>query len=245
MGGKQSTTTSNSRVSSGSGDTTTAATGPSAGGPLSLITGGPHSHHPVSAASTDARLRARSLTSVLNLHSGQPLSIPASQSGFGTPESPPESGSSTPDNTPFGRVFAAHSLPVQLVSFNGKFLSLIFNPCQLRRRHPRQGSHSLLCLAIFLLIAGFYDVYRVWLPYRVAKFIPFVCPSAFSPNTLLDLLFFFAPFYIKALVISHSSLNHRECARHSYSCPFYDPKHLNRQPVFSHVSVRDHWVRLA
>ncbi|KAH6946035.1 hypothetical protein HPB50_011278 [Hyalomma asiaticum] len=116
MGGKQSTTTSNPRVSAGSGDTTgaTAATAAAGGGLSSLLAG---AHH--SSSGTDARLRARSLSSVLNLHPGQPLSIPASQSGFGTPESPPESGSSTPDSTPFGRVFAAHSLPVQLVSFNG------------------------------------------------------------------------------------------------------------------------------
>lgn len=117
MGGKQSTTTSNPRVPAGSGDTTgaTAAATAAAGGGLSSLLAG--AHH--SSSSTDARLRARSLSSVLNLHPGQPLSIPASQSGFGTPESPPESGSSTPDSTPFGRVFAAHSLPVQLVSFNG------------------------------------------------------------------------------------------------------------------------------
>ncbi|XP_077542542.1 E3 ubiquitin-protein ligase ZNRF1 [Haemaphysalis longicornis] len=118
MGGKQSTTTSNpARVTTGSGEPTGAsgATAAATSGGLSSLLAG--AHH--SSGSSDARLRARSLSSVLNLHPGQPLSIPASQSGFGTPESPTESGSSTPDSSPFGRVFAAHSLPVQLVSFNG------------------------------------------------------------------------------------------------------------------------------
>ncbi|XP_064467040.1 E3 ubiquitin-protein ligase ZNRF2-like [Ornithodoros turicata] len=120
MGGKQSTTTSNSRgLPSGSADsgtaTSTGAAGETGGG-LSLLAG---PHRSVSGSSADARIRARSLSSVLNGHSGQPLTIPPTQSGFGTPDSPPESGASTPDSMPFGRVFAAHSLPVQFVSFNG------------------------------------------------------------------------------------------------------------------------------
>ncbi|CAN7948868.1 unnamed protein product [Ixodes pacificus] len=96
MGGKQSTSSSGRPSQPGAGDSRAAA------GPLASLLS------PVSTSSGDPRLRARSLSSV--------LSIPApSQS----PESPVESGSSTPDGTPFGRVFAAHSLPVHLVSFNG------------------------------------------------------------------------------------------------------------------------------
>lgn len=97
MGGKQSTSSSGRPSQPGAGDSRAAA------GPLASLLS------PVSTSSGDPRLRARSLSSV--------LSIPApSQS----PESPVESGSSTPDGTPFGRVFAAHSLPVHLVSFNGE-----------------------------------------------------------------------------------------------------------------------------
>uniref|UniRef100_A0A147BIG8 Putative e3 ubiquitin-protein lig n=1 Tax=Ixodes ricinus TaxID=34613 RepID=A0A147BIG8_IXORI len=110
MGGKQSTSSSGRPSQPGAGDSRAAA------GPLASLLS------PVSTSSGDPRLRARSLSSV--------LSIPApSQS----PESPVESGSSTPDGTPFGRVFAAHSLPVHLVSFNGEPSPSARNPVSLVR----------------------------------------------------------------------------------------------------------------
>lgn len=75
--------------------------------------------------SNSARQRARSLISVPNGH--QPISIPSSsdeQYGAGVTGSP-ESDSSTPDENSSGAfargVFAVHSLPAQLLSFNGKF----------------------------------------------------------------------------------------------------------------------------
>ncbi|RWS13230.1 E3 ubiquitin-protein ligase ZNRF2-like protein [Dinothrombium tinctorium] len=68
-------------------------------------------------SSNDWRQRARSLTNVINAN-GQPVvGIPAiGQSSFGLSGSP-DSDTSTEDIS-FGRVFSAHSLPVQLVPFN-------------------------------------------------------------------------------------------------------------------------------
>ena len=71
--------------------------------------------------SSDWRQRARSLSSVLNgsQTNGNAIHVPQIHSSFGLSASP-DSDTSTEDNLSFGRVFSAHSLPVQLISFNGK-----------------------------------------------------------------------------------------------------------------------------
>lgn len=71
-----------------------------------------------SNSSADSRQRARSLSNVLNGHSGQPIGIPPPHGAFELSGSP-ESDTSIPVEIPIGRVYAAHSLPVQLVSFHG------------------------------------------------------------------------------------------------------------------------------
>lgn len=118
MGGKQSSNANSPRVhNSGSAAATGSTSSTSASGGLGVFnqrTAPPSS----STGANDARQRARSLSSVLNGHSGQPISIPAGHAVFGVSGSP-DSEDSTPDELPFGRIFAAHSLPVQLVSFNG------------------------------------------------------------------------------------------------------------------------------
>ena len=70
--------------------------------------------------SSDWRQRARSLSSVLNgsQTNGNAIHVPQIHSSFGLSASP-DSDTSTEDNLSFGRVFSAHSLPVQLISFNG------------------------------------------------------------------------------------------------------------------------------
>lgn len=108
MGGKQSTNNP-PRVPNSNNDTTSANSAD-----LSLI-----GHRASSSnTNTDARQRARSLSNVLNGHSGQPITIHSNHGAFGMSGSP-ESDTSTSDEIPIGRVFAAHSLPVQLVSING------------------------------------------------------------------------------------------------------------------------------
>ncbi|XP_076336831.1 uncharacterized protein LOC143239544 isoform X1 [Tachypleus tridentatus] len=78
--------------------------------------------HRTGTSAADARQRARSLSSVLSVNgtSSQPLGIPSDPSvSLGVSDSP-NSDTSTPDDTSsFSRVFAAHSLPAQLMSFNG------------------------------------------------------------------------------------------------------------------------------
>lgn len=72
-------------------------------------------------SAADARQRTRSLTSVLHVNrtSSQPLGIPSGPGAIlGGPGSP-DSETSTPDDASFNRVFAAHSLPAQLMSLNG------------------------------------------------------------------------------------------------------------------------------
>jgi E3 ubiquitin-protein ligase ZNRF1/2 len=67
----------------------------------------------------DWRQRTRSLSSVLSGQQTNGSAIHVSQlNSFGLSASP-DSDTSTEDNLPFGRVFSAHSLPVQLISFNG------------------------------------------------------------------------------------------------------------------------------
>ncbi|RWS29826.1 E3 ubiquitin-protein ligase ZNRF2-like protein [Leptotrombidium deliense] len=87
------------------------------------------SRNRLSNSGSDWRQRARSLTNVINGHSvgtanGQSIvGIPSSgQGSFGLSASP-DSDTSTEDVS-FGRVFSAHSLPVQLVPFSGKSLSV-------------------------------------------------------------------------------------------------------------------------
>jgi hypothetical protein len=68
----------------------------------------------------DWRQRTRSLSSVLSGQQTNGSAIHVSQlNSFGLSASP-DSDTSTEDNLPFGRVFSAHSLPVQLISFNGR-----------------------------------------------------------------------------------------------------------------------------
>jgi hypothetical protein len=68
----------------------------------------------------DWRQRTRSLSSVLSGQQTNGSAIHVSQlNSFGLSTSP-DSDTSTEDNLPFGRVFSAHSLPVQLFSFNGR-----------------------------------------------------------------------------------------------------------------------------
>lgn len=113
MGAKQSTTSSprvrtfSSSVSNpnGTGSTATASS-------LSLL-------RPAAPGGVpDSRQRARSLSSVPNGHSGQPITIPPTSSTYNA-SGTPESDTSTPDDAPLGRVLVAHSLPTQLWSFNG------------------------------------------------------------------------------------------------------------------------------
>ncbi|XP_023232551.1 E3 ubiquitin-protein ligase znrf2-like [Centruroides vittatus] len=111
MGGKQSSTTNSPRVHASN------RTGANSGIGLSVL-----AHHHLRAGNSsraDARQRARSLSNVWNGHTGQPMTIPANHGAYGPTSGSPDSDTSTPDDIPFGRVFAAHSLPVQLVSFNG------------------------------------------------------------------------------------------------------------------------------
>jgi len=82
-----------------------------------------HTSHQSSAdtqSTSDWRQRARSLSNVLSASqtNGSAIHVPQMHSTFGLSVSP-DSDTSTEDNLPFGRVFSAHSLPVQLISFNG------------------------------------------------------------------------------------------------------------------------------
>ena len=91
-----------------------------------------NSNSDIIQTSNDWRQRARSLSSVLNgsQTNGNAIHVPQIHSSFGLSASP-DSDTSTEDNLSFGRVFSAHSLPVQLISFNGKpsisLTSLLFN----------------------------------------------------------------------------------------------------------------------
>ncbi|XP_076343491.1 uncharacterized protein LOC143243739 [Tachypleus tridentatus] len=79
-------------------------------------------------SAADARQRTRSLTSVLHVNrtSSQPLGIPSGPGAIlGGPGSP-DSETSTPDDASFNRVFAAHSLPAQLMSLNVQLLTFYF-----------------------------------------------------------------------------------------------------------------------
>ncbi|KAG8189080.1 hypothetical protein JTE90_028628 [Oedothorax gibbosus] len=115
MGGKQSSNNNSSRVdqaSSGGSPMASTSGGSSAGlGLLSLRQRG-------EGSSAEARQRARSLSHVLNGHSGQPISISPHHASFEISGSP-DTDRSAPVELPISRVYAAHSLPVQLVSFHG------------------------------------------------------------------------------------------------------------------------------
>ncbi|XP_054164427.1 E3 ubiquitin-protein ligase znrf2-like [Oppia nitens] len=69
--------------------------------------------------SSDWRQRARSLSSVLNASqsNGSAIHVPQMHSSFGLSISPEDDLHN--EDLSFGRVFSAHSLPVQLISFNG------------------------------------------------------------------------------------------------------------------------------
>lgn len=75
------------------------------------------SNNSANNSSSDWRQRTRSLSSVINGHPQPPINV-GGHSAFGLSASP-DSDTSTEDSLSFGRVFSAHSLPVQLVSFNG------------------------------------------------------------------------------------------------------------------------------
>lgn len=116
MGAKQSTNNSNPREQAGSSGSQMASNSGSSGlGVLNL-----HQRDGGSGASggAESRQRARSLSNVLNGHSGQPISISPNHGAFEISGSP-ESDRSVPVEVPISRVYAAHSLPVQLVSIHG------------------------------------------------------------------------------------------------------------------------------
>ncbi|CAM1298201.1 ZNRF2 (predicted) [Pycnogonum litorale] len=130
MGAKQSTNNNDDPNTGASSRTQSFAAGisPSGDGPGATASFGVlrTASSAVGDGSSSTRQRARSLINVPNGH--QPIGIPGSSgiSGqYGMPGSP-ESDSSTPDDGggigigAFGRgVFAIHSLPAQLLSFNG------------------------------------------------------------------------------------------------------------------------------
>lgn len=120
MGGKQSSTNNNNaRVDQGGSPMASTSNG-SGLGLLSLRQRGEGS----GSTAAEARQRARSLSHVLNGHSGQPISIsPAHHASFEISGSPSETDRNAPVELPISRVYAAHSLPVQLVSFHGKSIS--------------------------------------------------------------------------------------------------------------------------
>ncbi|XP_015928630.1 E3 ubiquitin-protein ligase znrf2 [Parasteatoda tepidariorum] len=115
MGAKQSTNNNSTRDQPGSNASPMASTSGGSSG-LGLLNlrqrdGG--------ATGSDSRQRARSLSNVLNGHSGQPISISPQHGAFDISESPEPDRSNLPVEIPISRVYAAHSLPVHLVSFNG------------------------------------------------------------------------------------------------------------------------------
>lgn len=82
------------------------------------------------------RQRARSLSSVPDLHSShEAISIPTTGVSFDVSASPETDSSSTEENPigsnaasiALGRVYAAHSLPSHIWSLNGKLLLILFN----------------------------------------------------------------------------------------------------------------------
>lgn len=118
MGAKQSTNNNNTRDQPGSSASPMASTSGTSGlGVLNLRqrTDGASG----SSSSSDSRQRARSLSNVLNGHSGQPISISPHHGAFEISESPETERSNAPVEIPISRVYAAHSLPVHLVSFHG------------------------------------------------------------------------------------------------------------------------------
>lgn len=119
MGGKQSSNNNNnSREQQGvaASDDSPMASGSGSSAGLGLLT------RREAGSSSEARQRARSLSHVLNGHSGngQPISISPHHTSFEISGSPHETDRNAPAEMPVGRVYAAHSLPVQLLSFHGK-----------------------------------------------------------------------------------------------------------------------------
>ncbi|GFW06112.1 putative RNA-directed DNA polymerase from transposon X-element [Trichonephila clavipes] len=125
MGAKQSSNNNNSRDQPSSSGSPMASTSGSSG--LGLLNLRQRDGGSSSSSSSDSRQRARSLSNVLNGHSGQPISISPHHGGFEISGSP-ESDRNVPVEIPISRVYAAHSLPVQLVSFHGTVISpILFN----------------------------------------------------------------------------------------------------------------------
>lgn len=123
MGAKQSTNNNNARDQAGTSGSQMAS---SSGSGLGLLNLRQRDGGSSSSSSSESRQRARSLSNVLNGHSGQPITISPHHGAFELSGSP-ESDRSVPADIPISRVYAAHSLPVQLVSFHGKFyLPLLF-----------------------------------------------------------------------------------------------------------------------
>ncbi|GFS89382.1 hypothetical protein NPIL_37151 [Nephila pilipes] len=116
MGAKQSSNNNNSRDQPSSSGSPMASTSGSSG--LGLLNLRQRDGGSSSSSSSDSRQRARSLSNVLNGHSGQPISISPHHGAFEISGSP-ESDRNVPVEIPISRVYAAHSLPVQLVSFHG------------------------------------------------------------------------------------------------------------------------------
>ncbi|KFM57006.1 hypothetical protein X975_22088, partial [Stegodyphus mimosarum] len=115
MGARQSTNNNNARDQPASSGSQMAST-PGASG-LGVLSLRQRDGGSGSSSGSDSRQRARSLSNVLNGHSGQPISISPNHAAFEISGSP-ESDRSVPVEIPISRVYAAHSLPVQLVSFH-------------------------------------------------------------------------------------------------------------------------------
>ena len=122
MGAKQSTNNNNTRDQPGSSGSQMASSSGNSG--LGLLNLRQRDGGSSSSSSSESRQRARSLSNVLNGHSGQPISISPHHGAFEISGSP-ESDRSVPAEMPISRVYAAHSLPVQLVSFHGKLFTCL------------------------------------------------------------------------------------------------------------------------
>jgi len=116
MGAKQSTNNNNTRDQPGSSGSQMASSSGNSG--LGVLNIRQRDGGNGSSSSSDLRQRARSLSNVLNGHSGQSISISPHHGAFEISASP-ESDRSVPVEIPLGRVYTAHSLPVHLVSFHG------------------------------------------------------------------------------------------------------------------------------
>lgn len=113
MGAKQSTSVSSPRFQASGGSANR--------NPGTL---GFYQHRQAHAASSgssmmsNARDRIRSLSGVISGHSSNSFAVRPDRSSYAASGSP-ESDSSTPAEMTFSRLFAAHSFPLHLVTFNG------------------------------------------------------------------------------------------------------------------------------